>query len=272
MGFFSRLKTGWALSMDSLDVVRDEPSLALFPAIAGIAGAIYLALIMGGALLVTGPDPGVAMYAALFVLYLGSSFIAAFFSAALMYNAREVFHGRDPTLNEGLAAAWRNRSSLFAWAVISAVVGMIFRAIESADNPLADIAAFVFSVAWSVLTYFIIPVIVFEDVSVRGMFERSGQTFKETWGETAGASFGVGIVTVLFTLAGLAIAVAVFLVLGGTAVGVFGALAVGVLAVLFGYLLGSTLSSVARTALYIYATEGEQPPGFEDVDFASAGR
>lgn len=249
MGFFSRLRTGWALSMDSLDVVRDEPSLALFPAIAGVAGAIYLALILGGAFLLTGPDPGV-----------------------LMYNASEVFHGRDPTMGEGLAAAWRNRSSLFAWAVISAIVGVVLRAIESADNPLADIAAIIFSVAWSVLTYFIVPVIVFEEVSVREMFERSGQTFKQTWGETAGATFGVGIVTVLFTLAGLAVAVAIFLVLGGTAVGLFGALAVGVLAVLFGYLLGTTLSSVARAALYMYATEGEQPPGFEDVDFASAGR
>lgn len=272
MGFFSRLKTGWALSMDSLQVLRDEPSLTVFPAIAGIAGAIYLALILGGAVFLVGPNPGLAMYVALFVVYLGTSFIAAFFSAALMYNAREVFHGRDPTLNEGLAAAWRNRRPLFAWAVISAVVGTILNALESTDNPLAELASFLFSVAWSILTYFVVPVIVFEEVSVREMFERSGQTFKETWGETAGASFGVGIVTVLFTLAGLAVAALAFVVLGGSALGLVGAIAIGVLVVLLAYLFGTALGAVAKTALYVYATEDERPQQFENVDFQSAGR
>jgi hypothetical protein len=272
MGFLSRLKTGWALSMDSLGVIRAEPSLAVFPAVAGLAGTVYLALVLGGAVLLVGPDPGPVVYAALFVVYLGTSFIAAFFSAALMYNAREVFHGRNPTLVEGLRAAWRNRTTLLVWAVISAVVGVLLSALESSDTPLAEVTSFLFSVAWSVLTYFVVPVVVFEDASVREMFERSGRTFRETWGETAGAGFGVGIVTALFTLAGLAVAALVFVAFGATAVGALGAVAVAVLVVLAAYLLGSTLSSVAKTALYVYATEGERPGGFEDVDFGAAGR
>ena len=271
MGFLTRLKTGWALSMDSLDVLRDEPSLAVFPAISGVAGAIYLALILGGALLLTGPNPGMVMYAALFLVYLGTAFIAAFFSAALMHNAREVFHGRDPTLGEGLAAAWRNRGPLLAWAVISAVVGTVLNALESTDNPLAELASVLFSVAWSILTYFVVPVIVFEAVSVREMFERSGETFRNTWGETAGASFGVGIVTVLFTLAGLAVAALAFFVLGGSGLGLIGAIAIAVPVVLLAYLFGTTLGSVAKTALYVYATEGERPQQFDNVDFQAAG-
>jgi hypothetical protein len=272
MGFLGRLKTGWTLSMDSLGVLRAEPSLALFPAIAGLAGTVYLALILGGAALLVGTDPGLVLYAALFVVYLGSSFIAAFFSAALTHNAREVFRGRDPTMREGLAAAWDNRSTLLVWAIASAVVGTVLRAIESADNPLANLAAIVFSVAWGILTYFVIPVIVFEDVSAREMFERSGETFKQTWGETAGAGFGVGLITVLFTLAGLAVAAVLLVALGGSAAGIGLALGVGLLVVLGAFLLGSSLGSVAKTALYVYATEGRRPEGFENVDFATARR
>ncbi|WP_255195525.1 DUF6159 family protein [Halorarius litoreus] len=270
MGLFDRLKTGWALSMDSVDVLRDEPSLTVFPVIAGLAGTVYLVLVLGGATLVLGSNAGVLMYAALFVGYLGSAFIASFFSAALMWNAREVFHGRDPTLGEGLGAAWRNRRPLFVWAVISAVVGLVLNALESSDSPLADLASVLFSVAWSILTYFVVPVIVFEDVGAREMFERSGETFKRTWGETAGASFGVGIVTILFTLVGLALAVVLFVLLGGTGVGILVAIAVGVIVLLLAYLFGTTLSAVAKTALYVYATEGERPPQFENVDFQAA--
>lgn len=272
MGFIARLKTGWALSMDSLDVLRTEPSLTLFPLVSALAGTVFLGLVMGGAVLVGGTDPGPGLYAALFVVYLGTAFIAAFFSAALMYNAREVFRGRDPTLQDGLTAAWRNRRPLFAWAVISAVVGVVLRAVESQDNPVADIAALVFSVSWGILTYFVVPVIVFEQVSVSGMFGRSGETFKETWGETAGAGFGVGIVTAIFTLIGLALAVLVLVLFGSSALGFVGGLVLGALVLLLAYLFGSALGSVAKTALYVYATEGERPSAFENVDFATATR
>jgi len=270
MGFFGRLKTGWALAMDSFQVLRREPSLTIFPIISALAGAIFLGLVLGGSVLLTGTDPGPVLYGALFLVYLGTAFISAFFSAALTYNAREVFEGRDPTLKDGLTAAWGNKGTLFTWALVSAIVGVILRAIESADNPIADLASMLFSVAWGILTYFIIPVIVFEDVSAREMFTRSGQTFKETWGETAGAGFGVGIVTVLFTLVGLGIAGLVFVTLGSTAVGAVGAIGLAILVVLLAFLLGTTLGSVAKTALYVYATEGERPSGFENVDFSNA--
>jgi hypothetical protein len=271
MGFFARLKMGWNLSKDSFAVLRDHPELALFPLVSGIAGLLYIALLFGGSFVLGVFDSESAGYAVLFLLYLGTAFIAAFFNAGLVHSAREAFEGRNPSLKGGIAAAWRHKGPLFAWAVISAVVGMALRAIESQDNIVADIAAVIFSVAWSIVTYFIIPVIVFEDVGVFGMFKRSGKTFKDTWGETAGAGFGVGIVSALFALVGIAVAVAVFFVLGD-AVGVVGAIAVGVVSILFAALLGTTLSGIAKTALYVYATEGKRPKAFDNVDFQKAGR
>lgn len=272
MGFFTRLKTGWALARDSVGVLRREPSLAVFPLIAGIAGTVYMALILGGAGLLTGGESGPLLYLALFVVYLGSTFIAAFFTAALTWNTREVFRGDDPTLRDGLDAAWANRAELLAWAVIAAIVGVILRVVERQNNPLAELAASIFGVAWGILTYFVIPVIVFEDVTVRELFERSGSTFKDTWGETIGAGFGVGIITALFTLAGLLLAVIVFVAFGASVFGLVGGLVIAAVVLLLASLFGAALGSVAKTALYVYATEGERPAGFEDVDFAATAR
>lgn len=271
MGFFARLKTGWALAMDSLDVLRDHPRLALFPLLAGIAGAVYVGLLTGSAYLITGPDAGPASLAVLFLVYLGSTFIASYFTAALTYNTREALEGREPSMRAGLAAAWHEKGTLLTWAVVSAIVGVALRVIEKQDSPVARIVAGIFSVSWGILTYFVIPVIVFEEVGAREMFERSGRTFRDTWGETTGAGFGVGIVTILFVLAGIALAAVVFVVLGG-AVGLLGAIAVGAIAILVAFLLGNTLGTIARTALYLYATEGEQPAAFDDVDFSRAVR
>lgn len=267
MGIFTRLKTGWQLSMGSFRVIRGNPRLALFPLIAGIAGLVYMALLFGGSFVVGLFESNVTGFAVLFLFYLGSAFIAAFFNAALVWSVREAFRGRPVSLRAGLAAAWRHKTQLFIWAVISAVVGVILRAIEGQDNLVAKLLAMVVSVAWGIITYFIIPVIVFEDVGIREMFTRSGRTFKDTWGETAGASFGVGLVTVAFTAVGLAFAAVIFFAVGGPA-GVFAAIAVGAVVVLGAFLLASALAATAKTALYVYATENESPPEFSDVDFS----
>lgn len=270
MGIFSRLKMGWTLSKDSLSVLRHHPDLTLFPLLSGLAGIVFLGLLFGGSVVLNlfGGNLG---YVALFVMYTGSAFIAAFFNAALVYSTREAFQGRNPTLRSGLDAAWEQRKPLFVWSAISATVGILLRVIEGQDNAIARIAASLFSVAWSIVTYFIIPVIVFEDVGVTEMFTRSGETFKQTWGETAGASFGVGLITVVFMLLGLVFAGLLLVLLQG-GLGFVLALGVAILVVLLTGLLGTTLGAIAKTALYVYATEGERPPEFDNVDFEAGAR
>jgi len=268
MGIFGRLATGWRLARDSMHVLRQEPSLAVFPLLSGFFGLLFLAALFGGTSATVGIEQGPVGYAALFVLYFGTTFIASFFNAALVHNAREVFHGRDPTLGEGMRVAWAHRRPLAVWALAAATVGVLLRVIESSDSPVARIAATIFSVAWGILTYFIVPVIVFEDVGPTEMFKRSGETFKDTWGETAGAGFGVGLVVMAFVLVGVLVAVLIAVALGGSTIGLAGAVVVGAAFLLGAYLFGSALGYIARTALYVYATEDEQPEAFRNVDFS----
>lgn len=274
MGIFSRLKMGWNLSMDSLRVLRKQPELALFPVLSGIAGMIFIALLFAGSY-VLDLLHGQLGIVVLFALYLGTAFIASFFNAALVYSARESFAGREPSVRSGIAAAWRHKTPLFVWALASATVGMILRAIEREDNLVANVLALLVSVAWSVITYFIVPVIVFEDVGPLEMFSRSGETFKRTWGETAGASFGVGLVTGLFVVVGIVLSAVVFFALGGLGAGGAGmvaAIAIAAVVLLVAALGSAALGAIAKTALYVYATEGKQPPEFENVDFARGAR
>lgn len=271
MGFFGRLETGWALTMDSLLVLRRDPELATFPLVAGVAGLVYLGVLLGGVSLLGGADSGPAFYAVLFVLYFGSTFIASFFTAGLMHETREAFEGRDPSFRSGLRAAWRNLGTLLAWAAVAATVGVVIRLIErqGRNSIVARLFAGLFSVAWAILTYFVVPVIVFENVGITEAISRSGETFRDTWGETAGAGFGVGLVTILFLVAGILVAVVLFFV--GTSVGSYlglvGALGAGAAVILIAYLAGVTLGGIARTALYVYATEGKKPSEFDNVDF-----
>jgi hypothetical protein len=270
-GIFRRLKIGFGLARRSGHVLRAHPNLLILPLLGGIAGIAFMATLFGG--LYAGglyEEPGPVLYAALFVTYVVETFIASFFAAALVAATRTAFHGEEPTVGRAMREAWVHKWPLLAWSVISAIIGVIIQAIESQDNLIARILAGLFAVAWSVMTYFIVPVIVFEDQSISGMFTQSASTFKNTWGESIGAMGAINIVTFLLVIPGALLGVGIFLVIPGT-VGLLTAIAVGFTGVIFGLLIGKSLTGVAKTALYVYATENTAPEFFDDMDFSGLG-
>jgi len=264
MGLFTGLGTGIALTKDSLALIRHNPELLVFPLVGGTAGLTFLGVFLGLSFQVIEPESmgAITAYAGLFGIYLGLTFISSFFSAGLVHETREAFAGREPSLRSGLAAAWDERWPILTWSIIAATVGFIIHLLESSDSRMVKVMAFMFSAAWTVLTFFVIPVIVFERVSVREMFSRSKDTFKQTWGETAISLIGVQVAAALIAVPVLALGAFIAIseqMLLGVAVLLVGAL--------LAFLLAQTLQGVVKTALYFYATEGTKPDEFGDVDF-----
>lgn len=269
MGLFDRLKTGLSLTKSSIKVLVNNPRLIILPLVSGVAGVLYLGVLLGSVGFGVGFDieamsealgSDYILYSLLFLAYLGTTFIGSFFNGALVYCARQAFQGEEPRIGEGLQAASRNLPSFLVWAVAAAVVGVALRILEERFEGAGRIASLLFGVAWGVMTYFIVPVIVFEDVGPIEMFKRSGKTFKDTWGETLGVLAGVNIVAFIFTLFAVAVAVIGFFVAPRPLVFVF--VVVGLVV----YFAGVTLAGIAKTALYVYATDGEKPSDFSDID------
>lgn len=275
MGVFSRFKTGFGMARRSGRVLRAHPKLLILPLIGGVSGIAFL-ITLFGSLYATDSflqDPGVTVYGALFVAYLVETFIASFFTAALVVATRTVFDGEEPSIRGALAVAWQRKLPLIIWSLIAAIIGTFIRMIESEDNLVAQIIAGIFAVAWSVMTYFVVPVIVFRNPSPRKMLSESASTFKDTWGESLGAMGTIDVFSFLLALLGLGLGALTFVVTAGTgAIQLPATVLVGGTAFIFGLLIGKALSGIAKTALYVYATESTAPEFFDDMDFSSAGR
>ncbi len=271
-GFFDRLKTGWTLTKDSIAVIREYPKLLAFPLLAGISSVFFLVLFFLP-LVIADVIGGGVEYAVLFGLYFVTTFFSTYFSAALVYAANEAFHGRDPGLRDSMRAINDRLGPIVVWSLIAATVSILLRVLENSDNPAASIVRSLFAVGWSIMTFFIVPVIVFEEVTATSMFKRSGVTFKETWGETLGAGFGITAIVVglglVFVLGAIAISVPVAAVFPGP--GLLLALVLVALALVFTYLLSQTIWGIAKTALYVYAEEGVTPEQFDNFDFETLG-
>jgi hypothetical protein len=267
MGLFSRLKTGLVLTKDSVLLIRHNPKLALFPVVSGVAGLAFLGIFLGitFGLMSVASDAGAVV--GLFLTYLVLTFVSSFFAAGLVHQTREVLGGAEPSLKQGLAAAWERRRPLFIWALISATVGLIINAIESSDSRIARIVGLIFGVAWTLMTFFIVPVIVFERPSVTEMFKQSAGTFKQTWGETPISMIGVQVVALVVALPFLALGFGLFS--AGVTIVAIGVVLVGVL---LAFLVTQTLQGVVKTTLYLYADDGTRPEEFDNVDFDGLAR
>ena len=272
LGFFDRLKTGWTLTKDSVGVIRDHPKLMIFPLLAAISSIVFLVLFFVPMVLADVIRGGLE-YVVLFALYFVTTFFSTYFSAALVHAANESFHGREPGLRASMSAINGRLGPIVVWSLISATVSIVFRMLENADNPIASILRSLFALGWSIMTFFIVPVLVFEDVSTTEMFKQSGATFKDTWGETLGAGFGItGIVLAVgfgFVVVALALSAVVATAFPG--VGLVLAVVFVVIAITFSYLLSQTIWGIAKTALYVYAEEGVQPEQFDNFDFETLG-
>ena len=260
MGLLTRLKTGIVLSKDSLGVIRNHPELMAFPLVSGAAGLAFLVVFLGTTFGLIGVSTDGAGLVILFAVYLGTTFISSFFAAGLVHQTRAALRGDDPSLRGGLERAWQARRPLFVWSLISATIGVIINAVENADSRIARIVGALFSVAWTLLTFFIIPVIVFEEQDTRGMFSQSAGTFKQTWGETPISLIGVQVVAWITLLPFI---LAAFLVASASVLLTVALVLAGLLA---SFLLSQTLQGVVKTVLYLYATDGAEPEEFDNVD------
>ncbi len=268
MGLLGRLKRGIALTKDSIVVLRHNPGLMTFPLVAGASGIVFLALLLGSAygMLDTIEQNRNVGYAFLFVAYLVTTFVSSFFTAGLVYETRQVFDGHPTDFRRGLNAAWKVKGKLLVWSVIAATIGVIIKAIESSDSRVARIFAWLFSAAWSILTFFVVPVAVLEpEEGILSMFRTSGGTFRETWGETAIGMIGPGLIAILVFGVGAVGTFGLFTVTGST---IAAAVVAGVFLIL-AVLLSATIKGIIKTSLYVYATEGKRPSEFGDQDFQS---
>ena len=138
------------------------------------------------------------------------------------------------------------------------------RAIQDRVGFVGKIVAGLAGAAWSLATFFVVPVLVLEDKSIKDSFTQSVSVFKKTWGETitGGVSFGIAAFAAWATL--IAVTGLLAYVIGVAAVAVFlaGAILLGI--------FFSALQGVYVASLYRYATEGDVPPGFDRTLLDSA--
>jgi hypothetical protein len=199
-----------------------------------------------------------------FLFYLVQYFVIFFANTALVGAAMIRLQGGDATVGDGFRIAAQRVGPIFGYALISATVGMILRAIANRGGVAGQIAALLFGLAWNLATYLVVPVLVVENVGPIRAVERSAALLKRTWGEQIVGNLGIGAVFGLLTFAVLIVGVPLIGLAAAakSIVLVAGAIVLVVLALALLGLVGGALSGIYQAAVYRYAATGRTDSGF----------
>lgn len=269
----NRLSNAWRLSKASWAVLSKDRELIALPVIAGVAAVVaFLAIFGPGAVLLGGTsDDGASNWAIGVVGVIAgtiATWIAALGQAAVVAGAAQRMDGQDPSIGSSWAAARSRAGRIFEWAILATVVSIILDQIEERLGILGRIVSWIGSVAFAVMSFLALPVIVFEDMGAINAFKRSSQLLRQTWGEQVAFSFGMGLLGFLLVIPAI--------VIGGLllATGVLVLQALGAVAIVVwvGLVLAvtSALSAVFKAALYRYAVGKPVDPVFAPTDLSGA--
>ncbi|HGJ66890.1 TPA: hypothetical protein ENS27_16140 [bacterium] len=236
----------------------------LFPVISAITSLMVLAVFLIPAYLIFGKqksdDTGIVPYLLIFAYYLVSYFIIIFFNTGLMTCARIRMEGGDPKFMDGINNSMKHIGKIFTWALVSATVGIVLKIAEDKSKILGKIIIALIGTAWNLLTFFAVPIIIFEELSLADSIKKSGELFKKTWGENFISQVSIGIFFFLLGLLSIIPLIAA-IVIGNTY------LLIGTLILIVFYLIAlsivsSSLDVIFSIVLYTYASTGNIPAGF----------
>lgn len=280
MFFITKLQRSWRLFWACWAIFRSQPEMMIYPAIGGVASLGFIALILGpfaldGRMWALFDESGsIKPQAAIisFLLGLGVSIIANFCATALAAASMAKLAGKQISVEDAFEIAASRFGAIVGYSLIAATVGLILRAIEERGGLIGAIFALIASVAWSLASFLVIPILVMEQVGPVDAMQRSTSLLKKTWGEQVAGTFGIGLATGIVST--LVIMVSICLVLAARMVGLWPLqvffIAAGVVAVLSVMLISRTMSGIYTAAVYAYATQGRLMPGLDNDLIAGA--
>jgi hypothetical protein len=204
MNFFDRMSNGWTISMNSFKILKANKQLIIFPVLSGISLLLLIATFFLAIFAASGWNfnnlngtSRVVNYLVMFLFYVVNYFIVVFFNMALIHCTHLYFTGEEVTVKKGLQFSMSRIGVIFSWAVFAGTIGTILRAIQENSGIIGRIITGIIGIVWSIATFFVVPVIAYENLGPIDAFKRSSQLMKQKWGESLGATFSFGIIQLL---------------------------------------------------------------------------
>ncbi len=274
------LSRSWMITKLTFGVINKDRELLWFALLSFIFSALFAVVMIFPSIIPALMKKGfsqesleVYQYVIIFLTYFGLAFIATFFNVCVVYTTKIRFEGGNATFGESIKFAFTKLPLIFQWSLLSATVGLLLRILQQLASNLGKIGQLVANIligilgmAWSIVTIFVVPVLVYESLGPIDALKKSTQVIKKTWGESLIKALGLGLVQFLVFVMVILASAAFSFVLSSAfdTVGLLIGISVGALLLLLTGLVFTVASTIFNTALYVYANNNLLASGFNE--------
>jgi hypothetical protein len=169
--------------------------------------------------------------------------------------------GERPTVGAALKLALGRIWAILGYALISATVGVLLRAIAERLGIFGRIIEGTVGLAWTAATFLVVPVLAAEGTGPWQAIERSTGLLRKTWGENLIGNAGISLVMSIMSggIGVLGFGGGVLLFQHGWQVLGTALLSASFTALLLVVLVAAALSEIYAAAVYYYAALGTPP-------------
>lgn len=257
MNVFDKMANGWKICKISFNVLKANKSLIVFPIFSGISLFVILGLFIGGLISFTGfenldanldsiieGDNLALRYGLIFLCYLVNYTVIVFFNMALIHCAKLYFEGEEVSVAKGIQFSMSRIGTILSWALFAATVGLVLKMIQDNLGWIGKMIISLIGFAWTVATFFSVPVLAYENVTPWDAVKRSAEIMKEKWGESLGATFSLGLIQFA--------AILLVIISAGLigSVNQYVGMAIGILGVISIVIIFNALNSIFVSAVY----------------------
>jgi len=224
-----------------------------------------------------------------FLLYL-LLYVQIFCQVAFIVALSAHFRDESFSIKRAITEAWALRKEIRNWAALTAFVNLVLALLEIlgagvdflektpwVGRLVADLIISFAGITWNLATFFVLPIMVYEKLSVREACRRSSMMLRERWGEMVIGFVSIngiiGIAVLIPILVGFSLFFGSVLIqaywnfhfdpfhfiIVGLAIAFLGALIIGLIGV---GVIDPAAKTIFRTALYIYTIEGVVPSSY----------
>lgn len=265
----------WEILKLSLKVMKHDKELFLFPIVGGIFSLLFIIAMIFPTIVVSlasegaNKSSGLSFFALIFLIYFGLATIATFFNTCVVYTVKKRFDGGNATFFESIKFAFSRLHLIIAWSIISATVGLILRIIDEIADRMGGIGEIIIHIltsilgaVWSIITMFVIPSMVYDNVGPFKAIKKSTHALKKTWGEGLIKYYGLGLIQLILIIAGIVLAI----ILGVVTVGIpflfYAVLLLSLIYIVAVIVFFNVTNTIFNTALYVYAETGKAPNAY----------
>jgi len=266
-----------ALTRQSWARFTDNRYLLAYPVVGVALGVVPFLVVVPGVFFIANDQNWIGWALVAIGVYL-LALVNAVVQAGLTVSAAAELEGGHSSLGHGLSTAMGRLGRLARWAFVSTVVGVLIGALRGNDSGgivaviFRNVVAAAADVMWQLITFFVMPAMMLDDLGMIDAIKKSASTFKQRWGTQLAGGVRIG------GLIGLvAILPAILALVGGVVLSTIGAWAVGVPLAVIGLvvlivagLVLTAIRGVFSVVLYRYATQGVVEGGFTEEQLAGS--